>query len=852
MSKNVIVEAKSIINQIVKYKKEEKPNEPNEAIHKFSEHIRGLILKYEPDNIAVIFPKDSDLLDHEASVIRNILLSMGVACFDVPSEMIGHHIHSLKKSLPGDVLISSLSSSMLQHIDQGSKVLRFDTNDIITESSLKSIMGIEASMIKDFVAMSGDPDFGIETIVGHKMSIDWLKKYGDLQSIIKNTDKLNKVMGSLVSMKSDDIMRQRAICDYSSIETFYDAIPVSSVSRAPVNEENLNQIYIENKLFEWLPDDLRKKHTPKINLGSDITYSIEVNSEAGRHSFANNLIDGKGISFSRTGDFCAFSITNGESYVLNITSPDNMSLVKDILSNKEQKIVTHDAKSLMHWANRNGFEINNLVSDSAILAYTIDTSNKETRYTGLSKDFLGINVKTSLKAASEEDKIRVAGESSDLILRLNKMLYLIANKDGRSRYIFEKLELPLIKTLFNMEKEGVHVDVNKIKDFEVDLKVRINKIQNEINFTAKETIQLSKPADVGKYLFDILKVPEQSKKGSERSTAEEVLSKAHDVHYTVPMISEYRKLDKLMSTYVSPYLLLLDKGETKIYSNFMQNVTSTSRLSSRNPNLQAIPIRSEEGRKLRGAFTALEDGFILAVDYSQMELRILAHLSKDEALIEAFNSGADIHLITASKVFNIPPSEITGEQRRYAKAINFGIVYKMTPFGLSKKLDCSPEQATRFIDSYFSVFPGVKTYIDHSVKLAREKGYTETLFGRKQFHPNIRSSNQADRGRAERAAVNAPMQGTASDIIKLAMNRIMEHISEHNLKSKMLIQVHDELVFNVDKSEQNTFPLIAKKIMESSARLVVPLVADADIGKDWASSHSLESFKKNIEQEMVV
>lgn len=407
--------------------------------------------------------------------------------------------------------------------------------------------------------------------------------------------------------------------------------------------------------------------------------------------------------------------------------------------------------------------------------------------------------------------------------------------------LYMKVEMPLIEVLANMESDGVKIDVGMLASYRNQLGTELAHIEAKVReFAGEPELNLSSPKQIGQLLFEKLAIDPRAKKNSRDNytTDEETLTALIDRHPIVPLILEFREVKKLLSTYIEPLPRMADPLTGRVHTTFNQALTATGRLSSVQPNLQNIPIRSEKGMKIREAFVpASPDGCIVSADYSQIELRVMAHLSRDPHLIEGFTHGEDVHRSTAARIFHIGPQEVTAEQRRQAKVANFGIIYGISPFGLSQRMGIPRGEAKLFIEEYFRSYPEVKDYIDNSVASARERGYVETVFGRKRFLPDINSRNQTVRGLAERNAVNAPVQGSAADIIKLAMINVFRRFREEGLKSRMVLQVHDELVFDVVAGERDKVMETVKREMENVCSLLVPLTVECNYGKNWREAH---------------
>ena len=446
----------------------------------------------------------------------------------------------------------------------------------------------------------------------------------------------------------------------------------------------------------------------------------------------------------------------------------------------------------------------------------------------------------SMRDVAVEDVKEYAVEDADITFQLKEHFQPILKKVGTKK-LFDTLEIPLVEVLAAMESEGINLDVTFLKKMSKEMQVEIDAFEQNIYEIAGETFNLASPKQLGDILFDKLKIggaKQKKTKTGQYATGEEILSYLAKDNEIVRYILEWRQLVKLKSTYVDALPNQVDPKTHRVHTDYMQTVAATGRLSSNNPNLQNIPIRTERGRQIRKAFIARDENYtLLAADYSQIELRIIAALSGETTMIEAFKKGEDIHKSTASKVFNVPLEEVTKEQRSNAKTVNFGIIYGVSAFGLSNQTDLSRSESADLIEAYYKTYPKLKAYMANQVDFARENGYVETVLGRRRYLKDINSANAVVRGGAERNAVNAPIQGSAADIIKIAMINIHKRLKTENWQSKMLLQVHDELVFDVHNSELEKIQPMIKNEMENAFKLEVPLIVDLGLGKDWLEAH---------------
>lgn len=456
------------------------------------------------------------------------------------------------------------------------------------------------------------------------------------------------------------------------------------------------------------------------------------------------------------------------------------------------------------------------------------------------EELFGGKPKTQQKIREVDRKLLCdyASEDADITFQLKQLLEkeLGINK---LEDLFYKMEMPLMRVLAVMERNGVRIDTEALRESSVILTREMEALEKEIQQMAGISFNVSSPMQVGQVLFERLKIDEKAKKTKtgQYSTSEDILEKLRSKHPIVGKILDYRGIKKLLSTYIDALPQMVNPKTGKIHTSYNQAIAATGRLSSTNPNLQNIPVRDEQGREIRKAFVPEEGEIFMSVDYSQIELRIMAHLSSDENMIEAFNNGYDVHAATASKIFKVPIEEVTPDMRRKAKTANFGIIYGISTFGLADRLNIPRAEAKELIDGYFATYPAVKKYMDETIQKAKEKGYVETIYGRKRFLPDINSQNSVVRGYAERNAINAPIQGSAADIIKLAMIRIQQRIDHEKLKTKMTMQVHDELNFSVPEDELEKVKTLVVNEMEQVVRLKVPLIADCGTGRNWLEAH---------------
>jgi DNA polymerase-1 len=535
----------------------------------------------------------------------------------------------------------------------------------------------------------------------------------------------------------------------------------------------------------------------------------------------------------------------------DLNSGDKINLLKSILEDKAILKIGQNLKFDIRMLKKYGVEVNGEIFDTMVAHYLIQPEQRHNlnalseqylNYTPVSiESLIGKKGKNqgNMENVALEKVVDYAAEDADLTWQLFEILKPELEKEDLSK-LAEEIEMPLVYVLADMEQAGVKIDTEILKIAEKELVEDIIGIEKSIFDLAGVEFNIASPKQLGEILFDRLKLSSEAKKTKTKqySTGEDVLVKLKDKHEIVGLVLEYRSLKKLLSTYVEALPKLINPITGRLHASFNQTLVATGRLSSNNPNLQNIPIREERGREIRRAFIPEDKtASILSADYSQIELRLMAHLSKDENLIDAFKKGEDIHTATAAKIFSIDPKEVTREMRSKAKTANFGIIYGISAFGLSQRLNIPRTEAKDLIDGYFNSFPGVKAYMDLCIKNARETSCVYTIMGRKRYLPDIHSRNAVVRGVAERNAINAPIQGSAADIIKIAMVNIHKRIKSENLKTQLILQVHDELNFEVPANELETMKSILKEEMESAIKLSVPLTIDMGTGANWLEAH---------------
>lgn len=549
----------------------------------------------------------------------------------------------------------------------------------------------------------------------------------------------------------------------------------------------------------------------------------------------------------------AFSWKSGEGYYVFINEGDEqrvLDLFKPLFNNESTTKIGQNLKYDINVLVKYGVSVKGKLFDTMMAHYLLQPDLKHNmdflaetylNYRPVSIETLigkkGKNQKT-MREVEKAELVKYAVEDADITWQLmEKFSLLLDQKEVRE--LFENIEMPLIHVLSKMENNGVALNAETLKEFSIELEAEIDKLEKSVIEKAGEEFNVSSPKQLGIVLFENMKIDEKAKKTKtgQYSTSEETLQKLAGKHPIIDDVLEYRQLKKLKSTYVDALPELVNKATGKIHTTYSQAVAATGRLSSVNPNLQNIPVKTEKGRKVRAAFVPSKGNELYAADYSQVELRLMAEMSQDQNMIEAFQEGHDIHSATAAKVFDVPMEEVDREMRGKAKMVNFGIIYGISAFGLSQRLNIKRKEAKELIDGYFTNYPGIKQFMEDSVDGAKEKGYVQTILKRKRFLKDINSKNAVVRGYAERNAINAPIQGSAADIIKVAMINIHKEMEDQGLQSKMILQVHDELVFDVVPSEKEIIAKLAKEKMENAVKTTVRLDVEGSFGKTWLEAH---------------
>jgi DNA polymerase I len=735
----------------------------------------------------------------------------------------------------------------------------------IDVKNIMEVNGVEPSMMIDVMGLSGDTADNIPGVpgIGPKTALSLIKTFGSMKNLYEKVDKITKKKQheNLVKYREQAFLSRELVTINTSVPLEFS--PLEFEFKEPDNAK-LSKLFKDlefRQLQKTFPEkaDLSKKDYRLVHgieelsdlvsrLKAAQVFAIDTETTS-KNPMKANLV---GLSFSMKADE-AFYIPCAHDYPdmpEQLPLKDVLNLLKPLLENPDIKKIGQNIKYDWIVLDRHGINLKGVVFDTMLASYLINPSKRAHNLDQIALDFLDHKTITYKEVVGKgknasgfaqvpiEKAVPYACEDADITLMACNVLGPELNKAGLTE-LLEEVEMPLVPVLMKMEMTGICVNKYKLHSLSKTFEIKLKTLEKSIYETAGERFNIKSTQQLGHILFDKLKLPtgKKTKKKTGFSTDVDVLTELAVNHELPALILKHRTLAKLKSTYTDALLDLVHPETDRIHTSFNQTVTATGRLSSSDPNLQNIPIRTDEGREIRRAFVPKKGWHLVSADYSQVELRILAHCSDDQILIKAFMEDEDIHMRTAAEVFQVFPSFLTPELRQQAKAINFGIIYGMSPFGLSKQLEISRKMAKTYIDNYFARYKGVKKFIDSTIEEAIKTKQTSTLLGRIRLLPDINSPNRNIRQFAERIAINTPIQGSAADLIKVAMIKMDETFKEKKLKSAMLLSVHDELIFEVPPDELNTVKKLVKKIMEGVWELKVPLKVNVACGENWAEAH---------------
>ena len=867
--------------------------EPTGAMYGVINMLRRLLKDYSPEHVAVIFdakgktfrndlyaeykahrPAMPEDLHAQIEPLHQIIRAMGFPILSIEGVEADDVIGTLAvqaTALKMKTLISTGDKDMAQLVNDHITLINTMNNVLMDEKGVREKFGVPPNRIVDYLALVGDTSDNVPGVekCGPKTAVKWIEQYGSLDNVMAHASEVTGKIGEnlrkaldylplarqLVTIKTDvkldvapNVLRLQA-ADEATLLELYKRFEFKTWHNELLEREGSNTpppVQVSSTYETILTEDAFNKWLDKLN-SADL-FAIDTETTSLNYMQAELV----GMSFCvQSGEACYLPLAHNylgapkqldRAWVLTRLKP----LLEDTTPKKIGQHIKYDINVLKKY----DIHLQGVAFDTMLESYCLNSVASRHDMDSLALKYLNKKTISFEEVAGKGAKqitfnlvelnaaTQYAAEDADITLQLHQVLWAQLKEQPGPAKVFETLEMPLIDILSRMEYRGVYIDVEKLHTLSAEFAKRMKSLEDEVYRMAGMTFNLESPKQLQEVLFDHLKLPVIKKTPTgQPSTAEPILQELA-LNYPLPkVIMEYRTLSKLKSTYTDKLPLLIDPNTGRIHTSYHQAIASTGRLSSSDPNLQNIPVRAEEGRAIRSAFKSAPGYKIVSTDYSQVELRIMAHLSGDKGLLTAFEQGLDIHAATAAEVFGIALEAVTHDQRRKAKAINFGLIYGMSAFGLAKQLSVDRHDAQHYIDTYFARYPGVKKYMEDTRKKAHQQGYVETLMGRRLYLPMINSKNKNEQMAAERVAINAPMQGTAADIIKQAMINVQHWLDNTKVDAIMVMQVHDELVFEVKESSVDLLVSNLPKLMSSAANLKVPLLVSVGTGNNWDAAH---------------
>lgn len=852
---------------------------PTNAIYGFTNMLLKIIREKHPDGIAVFFDRPEPTARHrmykeykahrpeapselvkQLPFIREVVAAFNIPVFELPGYEADDLIGTIAKKAgtEGDtVLIVTADKDMLQLVNENIKIYDPIKDRILDERYIREKFGVGPERVTEYIALTGDTADNIPGIrgVGEKTAKELLSLFENLDELLAHPDRILKERLKKMVSENRDVVRLSLDLATIDIDVPVEFHRSDFVLREPdwVSLLPLFRRFEFVSLLKLVPSagtSSRDYETvsslvrlEEILGGPKDVLAFDTET-TGRNPLTERLV---GIALCMEEEK-AFYIPVGHSGVTTAEQPDKrgvLGLLKPPLENEGISKIGHNLKYDMTVLDREGIGVAGKLFDTMIAAYLLNPNKASHSLDEVSFEYLSKRKKSfpevlKKRATFAEVGIReattYAGEDAALSYELKSVLFDKLGAAGLEGVYFG-IEMPLIDVLIDMEKSGVRIDDSLLKKMSGEIEAEIESVQKRIFFLAGEEFNINSPKQLGRVLFDSLGLSPSKRTKTGYSTSMDVLEELSGVHELPREVLHFRSLTKLKTTYLDVLPALINPQTGRLHTSFNQTVTATGRLSSSDPNLQNIPVRGEWGQRIRKAFIAGEGEILLSSDYSQVELRILAHISGDRGLIDAFAEDVDIHSRTAAELYGVSIGKVTAEMRRTAKTVNFGVLYGISPFGLSEALGIGREEAKRYIAQYFDRHPGVREYIDKTVAEARENGYVTTLLGRKRPIPELNSANRNTRQQGERLAVNSPIQGTAADIIKIAMINIRNRFRRETLRAKMVLQVHDELLIELPREELGVATEIVRDEMEGAFDLAVPLKVEVGHGKNWSEAH---------------
>lgn len=875
--------------------------QPTNAIYGVINMVRKLINDYHPESMVVIFdakgktfrndmyadykanrPPMPDELRSQIEPIHNIIRAMGIPLLVIDGVEADDVIGTLcqqASELKMETLVSTGDKDMAQLVNKHVTLINTMTDTLMTPEAVVEKFGVKPEQIIDYLALMGDSVDNIPGVpkCGPKTAVKWLAAYDSLDGVIANADQVKGKIGENLRNSLDFLpLSQQLATIKCDVE-----LPVTPEQLGLVTPDasTLREIFKEMEFKTWfrqVEEGTNQETGEQTSEPEPVTPAIETNyqtilEQKQLDAWLKKLEQAELFAFdteTTSLDYMqaeivgvSFAVECGEAAYVPLAhdyegAPEQLDRdvvlqqLKPLLENPNQNKLGQNLKYDMNVLANYDIKLQGIAVDTMLESYVLNSTASRHNMDALAQKYLGHETihfediagkgvkQLSFNQIDIEQASPYAAEDADITLRLHQSLWPQLEQEAGQKRVFEEIEMPLVPILSQIERNGVLIDQDMLHLQSQTLTSRIIELEQKAHDEAGEVFNLGSPKQIQAIFYDKLGLPvlQKTPKGAP-STAEPVLQELA-LDYDLPrLILEHRSMSKLKSTYTDKLPQQIDPQTGRVHTSYHQAVAATGRLSSSDPNLQNIPIRSEEGRRIRQAFIAPEGYQLVAADYSQIELRIMAHLSNDEGLLTAFQQGKDIHSATAAEIFNVPLDEVESNQRRSAKAINFGLIYGMSAFGLAKQLGVNRGEAQEYIDLYFTRYPGVKEFMDRMRAEAHEQGYVETLFGRRLYLNDINGRNAQRRQYAERAAINAPMQGTAADIIKLSMIRCHDWLQQSNIDARMIMQVHDELVFEVKTELLDKAKAGINDCMSGAAELTVPLLVDIGTGDNWDQAH---------------
>ena len=863
-------------------------NQPTGAIKGVISMIKKILIDHPESPLAVVFdakgktfrhdmyseykanrpPMPEDLVQ-QIEPIHKIISLMGIKLIMIPGVEADDVIGTLaeqarQKKL--NAVISTGDKDMTQLVCENVSVVNTMSGELLDESGVLKKFGVGPELITDYLALIGDKSDNVPGVdkVGPKTAVKWLNEYSDIQGVKENSESIGGKVGE--NLRSSIEMLDLAH-ELVKIKTDVELeLGIEDLARLEPDTEKLTEIYKELEFNAWLQEVPEKKTTTtKVNSSYICISSQDLLEKVIKNASKAKTIaidtETTGLDYMDT-DLVGISLSYkpGEAYYIPINHQDDtvnqlklnvvLDALKPVLESSKNKIIGQNIKFDRNVLAKYGINISSIKNDTMMMSYVLDASATRHNLDALSSYYLNYKTSTFEDVAGKgvkqitfdqvpiEEATNYAAEDADITLRLYEELNPKLESVASLKKLNDEIEIPLIEVLSEMEQNGAILNSKILSSQSKDLENRIKKLEKKAYEIAGEEFNLGSTKQLREIFFEklnyriIKKTP-----GGQPSTDEKVLVELAEEYELPGVLLEHRTLSKLKSTYTDKLPGQISETTGKVHTSFHQAVTTTGRLSSSDPNLQNIPIRTEDGRRIRQAFEPSKGHRFISADYSQIELRIMAHISKDVGLLQAFQEGEDVHSKTASEVFDVAIEEVTEDLRRNAKAINFGLIYGISAFGLGKQLGISRNLAAEYMAMYFEKYPGVKKYMESTKDFASQNGYVETLFGRRLYLRDINASNAIRRQASERAAINAPVQGTAADIMKIAMIKTHQAIKAENVKAKLILQVHDELILDTPKKEIDSVINLLTDSMMGAASLDVPLEIDVGVGDNWDQAH---------------